>query len=89
MVALQEQELKQQEKAIEKQKNKFIEIVNQKDMELLSEDEDGTSAPASKEVVPNVYDEYDAETGMKIRDGRAQEPPKAASEEPKEVQAAS
>ena len=80
MVAQQEALLQQENKINEKENQKFIEVLNEKDIELVGHDENGIPDGSSTEVVPNVFKNYNAQTGASIGDSDAK-PVKVATPE--------
>lgn len=79
MVAQQEALLQQEVKINEKEKQKFVEIVNERDIELINTPGKDEHV-ATKEIIPNVYDNYDAETGAKITEAPLFSDPKSAAD---------
>lgn len=69
MVAEQEHELRQKERVQEEEKNKFIEIVSDNENELVTEAKAAAQKEAPrKQFEANVFDTYDANTGLKIEE---------------------
>ena len=71
MVADEEHQLKLKEQTEEKEKNKFIEIVSDNENEIVSQAQkevQNESKQGKKEFIANVYDNYDATTGLKIEE---------------------
>ena len=85
MVAEQEHALKQKESIEEAEKEKFIEIVSDTDREILSQ---GIAAPEERKdeqrFVANVFDNYDAATGLRIENESLETPSQAAVDKLKE-----
>lgn len=87
MVAQQEALLQQENKINEKENQKFIEVLNEKDVELVGHDENGIPDGSSTEIVPNVFKNINAQTGASI--GEEAKPVKVASPEQNVFEAAS
>lgn len=71
MVAEQEHELRQKERLDEEEKNKFIEIVSDNENELVSEakqEAEKQQSQPKRSFEPNVYETFDAATGLKIEE---------------------
>ena len=69
MVAEQEHELRQKERVQEDEKNKFIEIVSDNENELVTEAKEAAqAAPSKRNFEANVFETYDANTGLKIEE---------------------
>ena len=88
MVAQQEALLQQENKINEKENQKFIEVLNEKDVELVGHDENGIpDGSSSTEIVPNVFKNYNAKTGASIGDSETK-PVKVATPEQNVIEAA-
>jgi hypothetical protein len=69
MVAEQEHELRQKERVQEEEKNKFIEIVSDNENELVTEaKQEAQKELPKKNFEANVFETYDANTGLKIEE---------------------